>query len=346
MLTAVVKNNAIIVNNTELPSIGDAEILVKMHSCGICGSDLEKVFGAYYMKSLRVGHEPAGDVVRIGSKVKTINTGERVFVHHHVSCHACRICLEGDYTMCDMYQNSNIEPCGLSEYFIVPERNISNGGVLKLPLSVSFDEAALIEPLACCLRGINKVSIRHGYIVAIFGAGPTGLMHAMLAERQGAAKVILIDFNDFRLNFAKRHNDIIIMNPSVQKDIVNEINKLTDNIGVDATILATGNMNALTQALKITRRGGRILLFGVPSSKNGIELDLSRLYSNEHLIIPSYGASEIETNQALYLIYDKSVNLNYLITHRFKLRDANSAFQCAHAALDSMKVIIVSRPVF
>lgn len=342
MLTAVVKNKAIVVNKIDLPAIGDGEILVKMHSCGICGSDLEKVFGKYGMKSSRIGHEPAGEVVKVGLKVKTVELGERVFAHHHVSCHTCRLCLQGDYTMCDMYQNSNLEPCGLSEFFIVPEKNISNGGVLKLPTNVSFEEAALIEPLACCLRGITKIAIRHGYVVAIFGAGPTGLMHAMLAERQGAAKIVLIDFNDFRLDFAKRYCDVSTFNPSSQHDIVNEIHKLTDNIGVDASILATGNMNALIQAFKITRKGGKILLFGVPSSKSNFELNLGQLYSNEHLMVPSYGASEVETNQALYFIYDKLLNVTNLITHRFKLQDTNSAFQCAHTANDSMKVIIVS----
>jgi L-iditol 2-dehydrogenase len=132
------------------------------------------------------------------------------------------------------------------------------------------------------------------------------------------------------------------LNPSAECDIVKEIHKLTDNIGVDATIVATGNMNTLMQALKITRKGGRILLFGVPSSKSGFDLNLGQLYSNEHLIIPSYGASELETNQALYFIYDKSINVTNLITHRFNLRETNSAFQCAHTAHDSMKVIIVS----
>jgi len=340
MLTVKVVDNKIALVEGDLPKFGHDEILVKMHSCGICGSDLEKVYGNYGMKSVRVGHEPAGDVIAVGKNVKKFREGERVFVHHHVSCYSCRYCFQGNYTMCNNYQKSNIEPCGLSEQFIVPKWNIEHGGVLKLPESISYDEAALIEPFACCIRGINKISIKHGDNVAILGAGPTGVMHVLLAKMWGANNIVVSDINEFRLKFVEKYG-VIPVN-SKQDNLDEVINENTENLGADVTILATGSIKAFESSLKITRRGGKILLFGVPPLGSKFELDLSSIYSNEQIIIPSYGASEIETNQALSLISDKSIDLLPLVTHRFQIRESSDAFKCAHDALDAMKVLIVT----
>ena len=242
--------------------------------------------------------------------------------------------------MCNNYQKSNIEPCGLSEQFIVPKWNIEHGGVLKLPESISYDEAALIEPFACCIRGINKISIKHGDNVAILGAGPTGVMHVLLAKMWGANNIVVSDINEFRLKFVEKYG-VIPVN-SKQDNLDEVINENTENLGADVTILATGSIKAFESSLKITRRGGKILLFGVPPLGSKFELDLSSIYSNEQIIIPSYGASEIETNQALSLISDKSIDLLPLVTHRFQIRESSDAFKCAHDALDAMKVLIVT----
>ena len=242
--------------------------------------------------------------------------------------------------MCNNYQTSNIDPCGLSEEFVVPKWNIEHGGVLKLPDTISYDEAALIEPFACCIRGLNKISIKHGDNVAILGAGPTGVMHTLLARLWGANKIVVSDINEFRLGFASQYGvDTVNLNQGRLEDAVN---KNTNNLGVDVTILATGSIKAFESSLKITRRGGKILLFGVPSVGSKFDLDLNSLYSNEQIIIPSYGASEIETNQALSLMSDKSIDLFPLITHRFQIKKTSDAFKCAHEAFDAMKVLVVT----
>ena len=340
MLTVKVVDKKVTLVESELPKVNEDEMLVRMQSCGICGSDLEKVYGNYGMRSLRVGHEPAGVVIKVGKNLKKFQVGDRVFVHHHVSCYSCRYCLQGNYTMCNNYQTSNIEPCGLSEEFIVPKWNIEHGGVLKLPESISYDEAALIEPFACCIRGLNKISIKHGDNVAILGAGPTGVMHTLLARLWGANKIVVSDVNEFRLKFVEKYG-VTAVNLNLEKldDITNNN---TESLGVDVTILATGSMKAFESSLRITRRGGKILLFGVPSVGSKCDLDLNSLYSNEQIIIPSYGASEIETNQALSLMSDKSIDLLALVTHRFQLRESDNAFKCAHEAVDAMKVLIVT----
>jgi L-iditol 2-dehydrogenase len=340
MLTVKVVDKKVTLVESELPKVNEDEMLVRMQSCGICGSDLEKVYGNYGMRSLRVGHEPAGVVIKVGKNMKKFQDGDRVFVHHHVSCYSCRYCLQGNYTMCNNYQSSNIEPCGLSEEFIVPKWNIEHGGVLKLPESISYDEAALIEPFACCIRGLNKISIKHGDNVAILGAGPTGVMHSLLARLWGANNIVISDVNEFRLKFVEKYG-VTAVNLNLE-NLDDVINNNTESLGVDVTILATGSMKAFESSLRITRRGGKILLFGVPSVGSKFDLDLNSLYSNEQIIIPSYGASEIETNQALSLMSDKSIDLLPLVTHRFQLRESDNAFKCAHEALDAMKVLVVT----
>jgi len=340
MLTVKVVDKKVTLVESELPKVNEDEMLVRMQSCGICGSDLEKVYGNYGMRSLRVGHEPAGVVIKVGKNLKKFQVGDRVFVHHHVSCYSCRYCLQGNYTMCNNYQTSNIEPCGLSEEFIVPKWNIEHGGVLKLPESISYDEAALIEPFACCIRGLNKISIKHGDNVAILGAGPTGVMHTLLARLRGANNIVVSDVNEFRLKFVEKYG-VTAVNLNLEK-LDDVINNNTESLGVDVTILATGSMKAFESSLRITRRGGKILLFGVPSVGSKYDLDLNSLYSNEQIIIPSYGASEIETNQALSLMSDKSIDLLPLVTHRFQLGESDNAFKCAHEAVDAMKVLVVT----
>lgn len=340
MLTVKVVDKKVTLVESELPKVNEDEMLVRMQSCGICGSDLEKVYGNYGMRSLRVGHEPAGVVIKVGKNLKKFQVGDRVFVHHHVSCYSCRYCLQGNYTMCNNYQTSNIEPCGLSEEFIVPKWNIEHGGVLKLPESISYDEAALIEPFACCIRGLNKISIKHGDNVAILGAGPTGVMHTLLARLWGANNIVVSDVNEFRLKFVEKYG-VTAVNLNLEK-LDDVINNNTESLGVDVTILATGSMKAFESSLRITRRGGKILLFGVPSVGSKCDLDLNSLYSNEQIIMPSYGASEIETNQALSLMSDKSIDLLPLVTHRFQLRESDNAFKCAHEAVDAMKVLVVT----
>ncbi|MFB5600791.1 MAG: alcohol dehydrogenase catalytic domain-containing protein [Nitrososphaeraceae archaeon] len=327
------------IRDVELTSPG--EIIIKMKACGICGSDLEKVFGKYGMSSGKLGHEPAGEVLTVGKNVKDFKKGDRVFVHHHVSCHTCHFCKHGNFTMCERYQQSNFVPCGLSDIFLVPEWNVSKGGVLKLPNTMSYEKASLIEPLACCIRALNKVKRYKGDDVAVFGAGPAGLMLVSLARLYGFDKIFLLDLNNFRLKFSKKNIEgITTINP---KDEFEEIIRSnTEKRGVDLSIVATSSLNALSNAFDITRKGGTILQFGVPPKSSSFQFDIAKIYSNELTFLSSYAASELETNQALDLLKENKVDLDFLITHRFSLQKSQDAFDCAHKAIDCMKVIITS----
>jgi L-iditol 2-dehydrogenase len=241
--------------------------------------------------------------------------------------------------MCPEYQKSNISPCGLAEQFLVPEWNVSRGGLVKLPDGMSFDDASLIEPLACCIRAWNKSGFSAGDDVAVLGAGPAGLMHVILAKAFGAGRVFVSDINDFRLNFARRY-DVEAFNSLSDQNFAQKIREQTAGRGVDIAIVATGSVKALAQSFDMTRRGGKIILFGVPPKGSQVSYDMSRLYANEHSLIPSYAASEVETNRAIKLMTEKRLDMAPLITHRFDIKNASEAIRCAHEARDAMKVIV------
>jgi len=341
MDAAIVKSNSNVeIKNIEKPRVGLGDILVKMRACGICGSDVEKVFGKYGQPSMRLGHEPAGIITEVGSEVSNFVVGDHVFTHHHVACYSdnCHECSHGNETMCKKYYESNLEPCGLADEYIVPEWNVKHGGVLKIPDSMSFEEAAMIEPLACCIRAWQKSRIMNGDSVAILGIGPTGIMHAMLAKLYGFGKIFCLDLNEFRLDFAKKFEATTIH--SGNTNALEQIKSETANQGVDVVIVATSSLNALKDAVNFVRKGGTIVMFGVPSKGANVELDMSELYSKGITIVNSYAASDFDTKEALEKISNKQINVSQLITHKYNLQECQEAFVHAKSGDNAMKIII------
>ncbi len=342
MKAAYVKGPSVVeIRNVERPKAENGELVVTMKSCGVCGSDLEKIYGQYSQPSMRLGHEPSGIVSDAGPDVKGFNKGDRVFVHHHVPCYSCHFCLHGNETMCQKYSETNLSPCGLAEEFQVPAWNVSHGGVIKLPDHISFDEASMIEPLACCVRAWNKVKFKEGDSIAILGAGPTGMMHVMLSKAFGLKDIFCFDINEFRLGFARKFgitSAIHSTDPEARQKILSN----TQNRGVDIAIVATGSINAIIQSIDIVRKGGTVVLFGVPSKNANISIDISKVYSKEITITPSYAASEADTNAALKLIEEKKVEVSKLVTHRFDLSESAKALEYAHQGNDSMKIVVTN----
>lgn len=329
------------IKNVERPRVGDDDLLVSMKACGVCGSDLEKIYGQYSQPSTRLGHEPSGVVTEVGSNVKQFKKGDRVFVHHHVPCYSCHFCLHGNETMCQKYSETNLSPCGLAEEFLVPGWNVSHGGVIKLPDNVSFEEASMIEPLACCIRAWNKIKFKQGDSVAILGAGPTGMMHVMLSKVFGMKDIFCFDINDFRLGFAKRlgiTSEIRSTDPQAYQKILAG----TNNRGVDMVIVSTGSLGAIAQSIDLVRKGGTIVLFGVPTKDATMSIDISKVYSKEITITPSYAASESDTNAAFSFIEGKKIDVNKLITHRFDLLESAKALEYAHQGNDSIKIVVTN----
>ena len=338
MKAAVVKDDSTIkITHIENPELGPNDILVQMSACGICGSDVEKVFGKYGQPSMKLGHEPAGIILKVGSQVENFTVGDRVFTHHHVACYSktCHECSHGNETMCEKYYQSNLNPCGLADEFIVPEWNVKHGGVLKIPDEMSFEEAAMIEPLACCLRAWKKFNYQKNDTAVILGVGPTGIMHALLARSVGFSKIFCSDLNDFRLDFAKKLGfEAVRSNESSEKILQSTID------GVDVAIVATGNLNAFDSAINLVRKGGTIVMFGVPSKDASIDINMSNVYSKEITITTTYAASDTDTKNALELIASGTIDVKSLITHKYTLEDSQKAFEHAKTGDNAMKIII------
>ena len=340
MKTAFVKEPSVIsVDDTASPVLENGEILIQMHACGICGSDLEKVFGQYGQPSMRLGHEPSGIVLDVGSDVTEFKKGDRVFTHHHVSCYDCHFCNHGNETMCKKYYETNLSPCGLSEQYVVPAWNVSHGGVLKISDSLSFEEAAMIEPLACCVRAWKKYPYQEGDSVAIFGVGPTGMMHVMLSHSKNFSRIFCFDVNDFRLDFAKKFNITDSIN-SADENRKEKILAATDGRGVDVAIVATSSLKALEDAIDMVRKGGAVMMFGVPSKGASLNMDMSKIYSKEITLVTSYAASDADTKEALELIESSQVDVKQLITHTYTITETQKAFDHARSGENAMKIII------
>jgi len=320
MKTAFVKEPSIIsINETEVPKLDSGDILVQMHACGICGSDLEKVFGEYGQPSMRLGHEPAGIIIDVSPDVTAFKKGDRVFTHHHVPCYSCHLCTHGNETMCPKYYETNLSPCGLSEEYVVPKWNVDHGGVLKIPDSMSFEEAAMIEPLACCVRAWTKYSYQEGDSVA--------------------SKIFCFDVNDFRLDFAKKFNitdSINSLDESRKKKILDH----TNGNGVDVAIIATSSLKALEDAIDMVRKGGAVMMFGVPSKDAKIILNMGKIYSKEITLVTSYAASDNDTKESLRLIESSQIDVKQLVTHTYSIQDSQKAFDHARSGDNAMKIII------
>ncbi|QLH02616.1 L-iditol 2-dehydrogenase [Nitrosopumilus cobalaminigenes] len=340
MKTASVKESSVIsIDEAPKPSLTSGDILVQMHACGICGSDLEKVFGQYGQPSMRLGHEPSGIVLDVGSDVTEFKKGDRVFTHHHVPCYDCHYCNHGNETMCQKYYETNLSPCGLSEEYVVPGWNVSHGGVLKISDSLSYEEAAMIEPLACCVRAWTKFSYQQGNSTAIFGVGPTGMMHVMLAHAKKFSKIFCFDVNDFRLDFAKKFN-ITESISSMDENRKQKILENTNGLGVDVAIVATSSLKALDDAIDMVRKGGTVMMFGVPSKGAKMDLDMSKIYSKEITLVTSYAASDSDTKEALDLIESSQIDVKQLITHTYTISESQKAFDHARTGENAMKIII------
>lgn len=322
---------------------------VDMAACGICGSDVEKVFGSYGQPSMRLGHEPAGTVADPGAAGAEMgfSAGDRVFTHHHVPCYECHLCRRGAETMCPKYYETNLSPCGLAERYAVPEWSVRRGGVLRLPDTVSFEDAALIEPLACCVRAWSRAGVAaagEGDTAAVWGTGATGMMHAMLARHRGLSGAVCIDTNEARLAFARRELGSFCPAACGPADAADAVRAATDGRGADVCIVAAGSMAALEGAIGAARRGGTVVMFGVPSKGDALRLDMAGMYSREVALASTYAASDRDTAAALDLLSSGAVPAGRLVTHRFGLDRTQEAFELARSGGDGAVKIVVTGP--
>ncbi len=324
MKTAVYyNNNDIRVEERPKPRIKDGEILVRVKASGICGTDLMEWYRI--KKAPRVlGHEMTGEIVE--SMSDKFNTGQRVFVSHHVPCNECKYCLSGNHTACETLHKGNYDPGGFSEFVRVPKINVDNGTYL-LPENVSYEEGTMIEPLACVVRAQRIIGVGEGPTVLVMGSGISGLLNIRLAKLK-KARVIATDVVEYRLNRAKESG----------ADEVHDANE-ESGIKADRIIMCTGATPAFEAAFRYIDRKGVIMLFAIPN-KN-ISIPVEDFWRNELSIVSSYGAAPVDLEESLELIKDGKINVRDLITHRVKLEDIQKGFKIAGEAKDSLKVVVV-----
>ncbi|MFQ6075194.1 MAG: zinc-dependent dehydrogenase [Candidatus Bathyarchaeia archaeon] len=321
------------------PEIGPEEILVEMRACGVCGSDLMD----WYLRSrapLVLGHEPAGVVARVGEKVDGFKPGDRVFVHHHVPCLTCHYCTHGDYTLCERFRETHIDPGGFAEHFRVPAPNV-RVDTLRLPDGLSFEEAALIEPVACCVKALRRCRIQPGDTVAIIGAGTSGIIHTILSRGFGAGRVIVSDLIDYRLEAAERFGADLVVNLR-RESLVDRVKGMTGRRGADLVVVTAPNVQALSEGIDACRMGGALCLFAPTPPEEWLRLSPHRLFFSEITLIPSYSTSHVETRMALGLISSGRIKVGELITHRFPLSRTGDAFELAAGSRECLKVIVLS----
>jgi L-iditol 2-dehydrogenase len=321
-----------------IPVCGDGDVLIQLGACGICGSDITNIFGSSCKPSIKIGHEISGKIIKIGFGVKDFQVGDRVFVHHHASCNNCYLCKNGNETMCEKFTDSP-HPNGLSEMFLLPKWNVEQGCLFKIPDLMSFGEASLIEPLACCVRAWKKAP-KNVTSLAIFGLGAIGIFHALLAKIHGAEKIFCIDINEFRLDFCSIREIGFALNAKC--DYASDVLSRTGSMGVDLVIIAAPDMSTVKEAIKIVRKGGSILIMGEPKKSDIIDIDLSVVYSKEISIFTSYAASNNDVQNAFDLIKTKTIDAAQIITHRFSLAECEKALEVARQGKDSIKVVIVN----
>ena len=340
MLSILLNNSITKVVDTEIPNCGENEVIINMKMCGLCGTDIEKINGNYKASGITLGHEPVGIIHKKGKNVKGFKIGERVFVHHHVPCYKCHHCLNDSETMCNQYRKTNIEPGGFSEFFKVPQINIFNNGILKLPNHVSFENAMFIEPMACCIRALNKIKVKKTNSYYISGLGSIGLMFLKLLRLEEVDKIFVSDIKNEKLKYAQKIEKCIPINALDNKEL-DIINQETNNIGIDVAIVATSNMNAIIKSLEVLRKGGKILIFGIPAINSILKYDISRLVTNEISIITSNATTEKDTKLALEYLSNNKIALEDFITHKYNIRDFKIALSTIEKE-NCIKIAIVN----
>jgi L-iditol 2-dehydrogenase len=321
-----------------IPEVGPHDALVRTRACGICSGD---VMPWYIEKKapLVLGHEPAGVVVQIGGEVTSVETGDRVFVHHHAPCLSCRYCRRGDYVQCEMWRRSHIIPGGVSEYILVPSLNLENDTIC-IPQLMGFEDASLIEPVACVVKGLKRARLRRGDTVLVIGLGVMGIMNALIARHYGAGRVIGADRVKFRLEKALQSGlDDVIDVSAVTLD--EGVRKATGGEMAELVVVGPNSAEAMQQGVRCVRPGGQVLFFTPARPGEILSIDPNHLYFSDINIITSYSCGPADTADACELIEKGVVTAEMIVTHRFPIEETGEAFRLTAAAGDSLKALVV-----
>lgn len=338
--------NDVRLETVPVPQIGPGELLVRVHTCGICGTDLKKITTGSHSAPRIFGHETTGAVVAVGEGVIDYQVGDRVMFFHHIPCGDCYYCQHKVFAQCLIYKKVGVtagfEPSGggFSEFVRVMDWIVQKG-IVRIPDDVSFEQACFIEPINTCMKGIETLALRPGETVLVMGQGPIGIILAVLSKRCGA-RVITSDLFPQRHTIAKTFGLVENIDASTS-DAVRTTKEQTEGRGADAVILAVAGNGLLRPAMDAARPGGRVLLFA-QTQPGEAAIDPAAVCVDEKSLLGSYSASVDLQEESAKFVLSREMDLERLISHRFPLTQSIDALQlAAHPQPDSMKVVIQPR---
>jgi len=326
-----------------VPQIGAGELLLRVHTCGVCGTDLKKIATGSHSAPRIFGHETSGVVAAVGAGVRRFAPGDRVVVFHHIPCRQCYYCLHQTFAQCPTYKKvgctAGFEPSGggFAEYVRVMDWIVERGTVC-IPEGVSFEQACFVEPVNTCMKGIDALRLQAGETVLVIGQGPIGIILSVLARRAGVS-VITSDLYPERLKIAKSLGLRNTVDAS-KDDVVNSIREQTEGRGADAVILAVASNGLVRPAMDAARPGGRVLLFA-QTQRGEVVVDPAAICVDEKALLGSYSASVDLQDDSVQFVMNREMDLERLITHRFPLQKSRQALElAAHPQPSSMKIVI------
>jgi len=335
--------NEVRVETVPVPEIGPGELLVRVHTCGICGTDLKKIATGSHSAPRIFGHETSGVVAAVGAGVTDFRLGDRVVVFHHIPCRNCFYCQHKTFAQCETYKKvgctAGFEPAGggFAEYVRVLDWIVRQGTV-RIPDDVSFEQACFVEPVNTCMKGIEALQLSAGERVLVIGQGPIGIILSTLAKRAGAT-VITSDLYPRRLTISKTFGLQSGIDAS-RSDTVKAMREQTEGRGADASILAVGGHSLIRAAMDAVRPGGRVLLFA-QTARGEATIDPAAICVDVKTLLGSYSASVELQEESVQFVMNREMDLERLISHRFPLSGSVEAFNlAAHPQPDSMKIVI------
>lgn len=335
--------NDVRVETVPVPSIGPEEMLVRVHSCGVCGTDLKKIATGSHSAPRIFGHETSGVVAAVGQNVHTFRPGDHVIVFHHIPCGECFYCQHKTFAQCATYKKvgctAGFEPSGggFAEYVRVLDWIVERGTV-RIPEGISFEQACFVEPVNTCMKGIEALRLHGGETVVAIGQGPIGIILSVLARRAGAS-LITSDLYPERLKIGRSFGLDNSIDAS-RTDVVQCVRELTEGRGADAVILAVGGNSLIRTAMDAARPGGRVLLFAQTQHGEAI-IDPAAICVDEKTLVGSYSASVNLQEESVRFVMNREMDLERLVSHRFPLDQSTKALElAAHPQPSSMKIMI------
>jgi L-iditol 2-dehydrogenase len=335
----------VVVEEVPVPTVGDGEVLIKVAACGICGTDIKKIFHGYVKPPQILGHEVAGTVVAVGPGVTKWKPGDRVMSFHHVPCAECFFCERRLFSQCKQYKSTGLtggftpNGGGFAQY-VKAMPWVANRGVIALPDDVSFEEATFIEPINTIAKAVQKARVTAGETVLILGCGPIGLQLLMVAKLEGA-RIFTSD------PMAIRREKSLSLGAQESFDVnsggklVEAIKARTEGRGADAVLVAVAHPSVVVDALAAARPGGRVLLFAANDPVTKIEFPAAEVGIDEKEILGSYSAAVDIQEAAAALILNKQLPVMDIVTHRFPLSRIQEGLElAAHPTVESLKILI------